>query len=558
MSKYLSSGMKAFAEQQVRFSPNSVRISQLEAAEKLLLDVDLSGSYQYESVCEFITGYRPKRTEYPEISGVQLSHDLRCLIEDLSASLKIDVLSVQEPVLTVDEVSQRLNISAKTVGRWRDRGLPSRWFVINGRKRLGVKESSLQRFIHQHQDEVARGQSLRQMSDSDREQIICAARKLATEGQSLTTVCRKLAVQFGRAPETIRMTLRNYDSACSENQIFRCSDQKYGHLPMSEEHKQLAHEFARQGISVAELSRRFGRSKAVICTALAEVRALRLKSMVIDFVDSAEFRTEGADRRIQTEKPPMNPENSVRPPSGLPAYLSELYEVPLLTREQEQYQFRLMNFLKFRFVELQQKLNPAKPVARLATEMEQLLDRIAAVKNHLIRSNLRLVVSIAKRHVKAGVNFFELVSDGNMSLMRAVEKFDYSRGNKFSTYASWAIMKNFARSVPAENTRLDRFRTGEEDIFVQSADHRSAALGDERRNREQRMAIIQLMEELNGREQKVISCRFGLEQNAEPETLEQVGVRLGVTKERVRQIEVRSLEKLRKIAERRHVEIPGI
>ena len=64
------------------------------------------------------------------------------------------------------------------------------------------------------------------------------------------------------------------------------------------------------------------------------------------------------------------------------------------------------------------------------------------MKNQIIRSNLRLVVSIAKRHVGPSNNFFELVSDGNMSLIRAVEKFDYSRGNKFSTYASWAIMKN--------------------------------------------------------------------------------------------------------------------
>ena len=95
------------------------------------------------------------------------------------------------------------------------------------------------------------------------------------------------------------------------------------------------------------------------------------------------------------------------------------------------------------------------------------------------------------------MNFFELVSDGNMSLIRAVEKFDYARGNKFSTYASWAIMKNFARSVPAEHTRLDRFRTGQDDVFLQSSDERGSFFADERLNRAQKSAIVELMEELD-------------------------------------------------------------
>ena len=69
-------------------------------------------------------------------------------------------------------------------------------------------------------------------------------------------------------------------------------------------------------------------------------------------------------------------------------------------------------------------------------------------KNQIIRSNLRLVVLIAKRHVGRSNNFFQLVIDANMSLIRTVEKFDFSRGNKFSTYASWAVMKNFSRTIP--------------------------------------------------------------------------------------------------------------
>ena len=96
-----------------------------------------------------------------------------------------------------------------------------------------------------------------------------------------------------------------------------------------------------------------------------------------------------------------------------------------------------------------------------------------AARQRFIMANLRLVVSIAKRHVGPTENFFELVSDGNVSLIRAVEKFDFSRGNRFSTYASWAIMKNFARTIPDEHRYRDRFRTSQAEMFTSAEDDRT-------------------------------------------------------------------------------------
>ena len=312
------------------------------------------------------------------------------------------------------------------------------------------------------------------------------------------------------------------------------------------------------GESVACLAKAFSMSKTAVHSALMEARVKRLTEADVDYIDSDEFRQRNAESIICGPAPKVDDSTVGRVPTGLPAYLGELYRVPLLTKAHEQYYFRRMNFRKSQFSELRASLNSVKPAARLVSKLESLLEDLSEIKNLLIRSNLRLVVSIAKRYLKSNAGFFELVSDGNISLIRAVEKFDYARGNKFSTYASWAILKNFARSVPAEHQRLDRFRTGQDDVFAQSSEKRGSFFLDEHVNRSQRAVIRELLDELDGRERRVIACRFGLEEGAEPETLEQVGTKLGVTKERVRQIEVRTLEKLRRIAERHSFEIPGI
>jgi RNA polymerase primary sigma factor len=205
---------------------------------------------------------------------------------------------------------------------------------------------------------------------------------------------------------------------------------------------------------------------------------------------------------------------------------------------------------------LRERLDPGAAKVTAMDEIERLQREALAVKNQIIRANLRLVVSIAKRHVSAAHNFDELVSDGNMSLIRAVEKFDFSRGFKFSTYASWAIMKNFARSIPEEHHQRDRFVTGHEEVFESAADRRSNETAYESQVKQMRSAIARILDKLDERERSIIVARFGLDEGGEPHTLEQVGNELGVTKERVRQLEMRAMGKLRQAADEEHIELP--
>ena len=310
---------------------------------------------------------------------------------------------------------------------------------------------------------------------------------------------------------------------------------------------------------MAALARQFRRSRQTIHRVLIEMKAIELLKINIDLIDNETFSEPGVAKTILADLPePETPIKKTRAPKDLPPYLASLYEVPLLSKEQEQHLFRKMNFLKWQSQQLRTKVaeDTTKAKSSDLDRIVQLQNEALEVKNQIIRSNLRLVVSIAKRHVGPSSNFFELISDGNMSLMRAVEKFDFSRGNKFSTYASWAIVKNFARSIPEENHHRDRFVTGHEEMFEAAADNRSDEQEIELVHKNLRLTVQGLLSHLDPRERHIIQRRFGLGGNEEC-TLEALGRELGITKERVRQIESRAQEKIRRLASQEQIELPN-
>jgi len=533
-----------------------LRKGYVDSAEQLLRLIEPDREYPYEFVLFRLTGFRSPSSEEVMISGKALAHDLRQLMLDVCDSFELSAALYDEPVLDTAQLARRMHVSSKTIQRWRRRGLPTRRLVFaDGKRRLGFPESTVRWFVQNRRRQVLRSMRFRQMTDEEREEIIRKARRMASMTKCcLSDVARHLSKHTGRAVETIRYTIRKHDADNPGQAVF-----PYLSAPIADKDKLLIYRSFLRGTPVPELARRHDRTRGSIYRIVNEMRARHLLERPIACMYNPQFDLPNADELIlgasrSRESHDQAAAKLSKAPPGLPAYLQSLYRVPLFTPEQERDLFRLYNYLKYKADRIRRGIDLNRVRTSKLKEVEQLLVQATAVKNRIIRANLRLVVSIAKKHLGGSQTLFELISDGNVSLMRAVEKFDYSRGNRFSTYASWAIMRNFARSVPRERYRLDRLATVEEDVLdiaagLQAYDANGVNLP------ELRESIDVVLAQLTPRERTILVDHFGLQEARDHKTLEQLSHRLGISKERVRQIEIRALGKLRKILNPQRAEL---
>ena len=243
------------------------------------------------------------------------------------------------------------------------------------------------------------------------------------------------------------------------------------------------------------------------------------------------------------------PAKKMRGPSGLPPYLASLYEVPLLTREQEYHLFRKFNYLKYKATKLREKLDPSRARTSVMDEIEQLYDEAVQVKNQIVQANLRLVVSIAKRHVNGVGGFLrpgerrQHVADPGRGEVRLLARQQVQHVRQLGDHEELRPHDSgrvqAARSLPHQPGR---------DVHGEAGRCAATRSGRKRPSALREQQVERILSRLDEREQKIIISRFGLDHSREPLTLKEVGGEMGVTKERVRQIEARALDKARQAA----------
>lgn len=327
-----------------------------------------------------------------------------------------------------------------------------------------------------------------------------------------------------------------------------------------------------------------------------------LTELGIEIIDGPTTEVEDIVGEIESEKDTQRKlDLTVKAPISDPVrmYLKEIGKVPLLTAQKEVKLAKRIEKGEAATRKLQKK-GLSRGERRELRKLEQ--DGLAA-KRKLVEANLRLVVSIAKRYVGRGMLFLDLIQEGNLGLIRAVEKFDYRKGYKFSTYATWWIRQAITRAI-ADQARTIRIpvhmvetinklirvqrqliqelgreptpeeiaeememstdkvreilKISQEPVSLETpiGEEEDSQLGDFIEDQEATVPpnaasfsllqeqLREVLDSLNDREKKVIELRFGLI-NGHPRTLEEVGRVFGVTRERIRQIESKTLSKLR-------------
>tara|TARA_R110000744_G_scaffold71294_4_gene143550 strand:- start:1555 stop:2574 length:1020 start_codon:yes stop_codon:yes gene_type:complete len=313
----------------------------------------------------------------------------------------------------------------------------------------------------------------------------------------------------------------------------------------------------RHRVGVSRTSTRAGKSSRQLSHEDERLLAtIMLKEQ--DYIDSEVFYEEDAEQNIYEDAPDIAKPDTTwyHPVMDDISSISRTRTVKssqqvILTGAEERVLFHQFNYSRHRVCNLQKEVwarADKKPTPEQAHELLMWYRKSERIREQIAETNLALVLAMAKRTRMSEVDFADLVSEGNMALLRAVDKFDAGRGFKFSTYACRAILKAFSRQGMKLSKYRQRFPT-DFDPKLEKSNFLETKRADFEKDTasEVRAIVVANRAELSDVERTVLEHRFGLETGGheKPMTLEQVGQIIGVTKERVRQIQNKAMEKIR-------------
>jgi RNA polymerase primary sigma factor len=320
-------------------------------------------------------------------------------------------------------------------------------------------------------------------------------------------------------------------------------------LPLRQRKRALDPTESRRGLQVAKEALpgpRAFESKSISCRKADISSARRLLAADLTYVAHPSFDDPSARDAILASSAEFGTAGSDRIPVSCDSNADSARGNRIPSREREAHMFRKMNFLKFLAGRIRDRIDPGSPLPVDLDEIERLQTQALNLKNQIVETHLRLVVSVARRRTTTGHELSDRISDGNFALLRAVDSFDFARGNRFSTYATWAIFN--------ELTQRDRREWCRRKWFVPltygslaTSDGESEQYEQKEARVERNKAVERLLRRLDRRERQIIVNHHGIG-GLPVRTLKEIGLDLGISKERARQLAERAHAKLRDFA----------
>ncbi|MBI1371951.1 MAG: sigma-70 family RNA polymerase sigma factor [Phycisphaera sp.] len=570
MPQFRTQAMAELARE-LTFAPLTWRRQHVDRAEQLYWQLESDRNYPFDYITFRITGVRSDTAETTTLVGKAIQHDLLRLVEQVSETINEPVEVYSPSPWDLRTICTRMKVTSKTISRYRRQGLFARRLIWpGGRKKLSFLPESVERFKQVRTPRQEQAAGFTRIDEPTQHEIIVRARRIASRvDASPFRVARYLSDKYGRSTEAVRQLLLRHDERDPRVAIFP------DHTPpLTEREQRIIHRAYHRGVPVAKMAERYNRARNAIYRALNLRRAAALRELNLRYVTTPTFELPDAEQvllgpPIPAPPPPVSIDPQPGRPrtdpmaDGLTSYIQQLYQQPLLEPEPEKVLFVRYNFLKYLADQMRAALDPYHPRSRDLDVIETHLRRAVSLKEHLVRANLRLVVSVARKHLSGGRGFrpqllSELIAEGNLVLVEAIESFDPARGNRFSTYLSWALMRRFAqaskqsapsRPIAATSDRREYWpaELDPEQTHTEHAEHVTHTLD-------------RLLGELDERERFIITRHFGLTTedgyHAEPQTLAQVAAELDISAERARQIEHRAMGKLRQAAAELGLDMP--
>lgn len=438
---------------QLHYAPPGRKAEQVRRIEQLHDEIEPDATYPVAYLAYRITRYRLERDDDLLLVGQAVRSDLRMMIDELSRSAR---LPGDSETRTLDEWAGELNVSRKTLERWRKAGLRWRWFVPKpgAAPQVGLTRSAVERFRKANEQRVTKASGFAQLDEAQRRALIDRAKEMIQRQPdlSLHQAAVRLSRHSGRSVEAMRQLLGKH-----EDELFpRRRDALTGRQ------KRIIARAARRGAPMSRIAERFGRSRSTIHRVVRSQRAAAAKQRELRYVKLRTFERDDADEVLLGQPLPDEPDG---PPAAvdvadLPAVLHPLYRRRTFTGKTAHAMLIRLNYLKFCADRLRAELHPYQPRAAELDRFDELLSRADALRHRLIAAHLPTVLSVAKRHLldrpHTTARLVELLKIGHAVLFEAIDSHDPSRPQGFDAYLRNRLLHRLVSEPETDAARAHR------------------------------------------------------------------------------------------------------